>query len=93
MASQVISATGNVTYTNSTGQNVRLVINYMTGTNISLSWGTGASASTTGTIVFGKSVPSNVSTLPTELMLSAGQTFSSSGSTSHNIVIIKEDGT
>ena len=31
MASQVLSGTGNVTYTNSTGQNVRVVINYMYG--------------------------------------------------------------
>ena len=29
MAAQVLSGTGNVTYTNSTGQNVRLVINYL----------------------------------------------------------------
>ena len=31
MASTVLSGTGNVTYTNSTGQNVRVVINYMAG--------------------------------------------------------------
>lgn len=29
MASQVLSGTGNVSYTNNTGQNVRIVINYM----------------------------------------------------------------
>ena len=29
MASQVLSGTGDVTYTNNTGQNVRIVINYM----------------------------------------------------------------
>ena len=29
MASQVLSGSGNVSYTNSTGQNVRLVINYL----------------------------------------------------------------
>ena len=29
MAAQVLSGTGNVSYTNSTGQNVRLVINYL----------------------------------------------------------------
>ena len=29
MASQVLSGTGNVSYTNNTGQNVRVVINYM----------------------------------------------------------------
>ena len=31
MASTVLSGTGNVTYTNSTGQNVRVVINFMQG--------------------------------------------------------------
>ena len=29
MAAQVLSGTGNVSYTNSTGQNVRIVINYL----------------------------------------------------------------
>ena len=29
MAAQVLSGTGNVTYTNTTGQNVRIVINYV----------------------------------------------------------------
>jgi len=29
MAAQVLSGSGNVTYTNSTGQNVRIVINYL----------------------------------------------------------------
>jgi len=29
MAAQVLSGSGNVSYTNSTGQNVRLVINYL----------------------------------------------------------------
>ena len=29
MAAQVLSGTGNISYTNSTGQNVRLVINYL----------------------------------------------------------------
>ena len=32
MASQVLSGTGNVSYTNNTGQNVRVVINYMSST-------------------------------------------------------------
>ena len=30
MAAQVLSGTGNVTYTNTTGQNVRIVVNYVT---------------------------------------------------------------
>lgn len=44
MAATVLSGTGNVTYTNSTGQNVRVVINYMEGPQDSsygwnMSWG------------------------------------------------------
>ena len=34
MAAQVLSGSGNVTYTNSTGQNVRLVINYLELANV-----------------------------------------------------------
>lgn len=47
MASQVLSGSSNATYTNSTGQNVRLVINFMA-TCTSMSWAgvtvTGSSA-------------------------------------------------
>jgi len=46
MASQVLSGSSNVSYTNNTGQNVRIVINYMNTSStdtlnpiISLSWG------------------------------------------------------
>ena len=35
MAAQVLSGTGNVTYTNSTGQNVRVVVNYISTDNAS----------------------------------------------------------
>lgn len=117
MASQVLSGTGNVTYTNSTGQNVRLVINYMSGTNIALSWtsastGTGT-ASFTGAVTFGRSLAtsnfisgsgsydsqnmfssssSNNGSLPTEIMIATGQTFSATGVTSYNMIAIKEDG-
>ena len=55
MAATVLSGSSNVTYTNSTGQNVRVIINYMRGltqtsgssstTSISMSWATGGSAS------------------------------------------------
>jgi hypothetical protein len=43
MASQVLSGSSNVSYTNNTGQNVRIVINYMRGdstttSRISISW-------------------------------------------------------
>ena len=44
MASQVLSGSSNVSYTNNTGQNVRIVINFMATTatttpNISINWG------------------------------------------------------
>lgn len=41
MASQVLSGTSNVAYTNNTGQNVRLIIYYMASNNgdLSMSWG------------------------------------------------------
>jgi len=42
MASQVLSGTRNVSYTNNTGQNVRLIIYYMEGNGVgdlSMSWG------------------------------------------------------
>lgn len=50
MASQVLSGTGNVSYTNNTGQNVRVVINYLqmpdsTGVTGIMSWATGVSLS------------------------------------------------
>lgn len=50
MASQVLSGTGNVSYTNNTGQNVRIVINYLqmpdsTGVGGIMSWATGVSLS------------------------------------------------
>jgi len=38
MAAQVLSGSSNVSYTNNTGQNVRVIINYMSGANISMSW-------------------------------------------------------
>lgn len=40
MSSQVLSGSSNVSYTNNTGQNVRIVINYMegVGSTISINW-------------------------------------------------------
>lgn len=48
MAAQVYSGTGNFSYTNNTGQNVRIIINFCraTGTgNITMSWASGVSLS------------------------------------------------
>jgi len=124
MASQVLSGTGNVSYTNNTGQNVRIVINYMgsvssPGSNptITINWG-GGGASVSGqtgvsyaigrnlaftALVGGQSIsaglaanngflpPQTGSTLPTELMLAPGQTFSATCG-AYNIVVIPEAG-
>lgn len=133
MASQVYSGTGNFTYTNSTGQNVRLIINYYSNPNSAetlgfrVSWST-ATTATSPAFAFGKNIahgriglsvggesqnmlPSpltvqNYTSLPTEVMLASGDTFSvsaynltnpSANATgtlgSYNIVVIKEDGT
>lgn len=57
MAATILSGTGNVTYTNSTGQNVRIVINFLRGNgSISFSWGPSTSLVT---------VTSGVNTLTT----------------------------
>lgn len=116
MASQVLSGTSNVSYTNNTGQNVRVVINYMAGVSsqISLSWA-GVSASSTSVAAIGRNLAFNNGlfgsngslatnnaassegsegtnlALPTEIMLSAGQTFSATCG-AYNIVIIPEGG-
>ena len=117
MASQVLSGTGNVSYTNNTGQNVRIVINFMGSVGsiptIVINWG-GAGASVSGqtgvsyaigrnlafTVLAGTAgfaanngflPPQTGSTLPTELMLAPGQTFSASCG-AYNIVVIPEAG-
>lgn len=62
MASQVLSGSSDVSYTNNTGQNVRIVINYMSavfsGVNnafITLNWA-GVSATSRGEIVIGRNL-------------------------------------
>jgi hypothetical protein len=123
MASQVLSGNNNVSYTNNTGQNVRIVINYMASSSntISMSWA-GASAGANYVTAIGRNLAfssgksysggtnqgagvaiaannalvseSNEDynfALPTELMLSAGQTFSASCG-AYNIVVIPEAG-
>jgi hypothetical protein len=121
MASTVLSGTGPVTYTNNTGQNVRVVINYMAnysaGNYISMSWA-GASATGNYVLAIGRNLAfteywsgggSNVTitannmlgqynynavtsaSLPTELMLAPGQTFSATCD-AYNVVVIPEAG-
>lgn len=55
MASQVLSGSTDVGYTNNTGQNVRVIINYMSGTNIAMSWA-GISVSSSGLSAIGRNL-------------------------------------
>jgi len=105
MAAQVLSGSGNVSYTNSTGQNVRVVINYLETTGP----GQGANLSFQGVTVLlpygyvGKTIPmdrtlDNVRGIPTEFALSNGETFSVINPTGsekiagYNFIIIPEAG-
>jgi len=119
MASQVLSGSGNVTYTNNTGQNVRVIINFYKNNTTSpasssfvISWAGQSITTSTSIAGFGKHVAytssatnqnmtgtsNEQSIAPTEIMLSSGQTFSISGSSTsyplgpYNILIIPENG-
>jgi len=60
MASQVLSGSSNPSYTNNTGQNVRIVINYMTSTQgITINWA-GVSASAPNAIAIGRNLAFHV---------------------------------
>lgn len=144
MAAQILSGNSNVSYTNNTGQSVRIIINYMQGvasiptgnpptqsssgtTGITLSWsatgGGSVSVNAPGALAIGRnlafasaggedlfSAGSGISLvgnnmvsyesgaaqrsnngLPTEIMISNGQTFSAV-CTAYNIVVIPEAG-
>lgn len=79
MASQILSGTSNPTYSNNTGQNVRVKINFIQNpTNIS--W---ANANVN---------INSTNPVPREIFLAPAQIFSAS-SGAYNISIIKEDGT
>lgn len=118
MASQVLSGSGNVSYTNNTGQNVRIIVNYMSSStnNITMSWaGVSVSSSlsaigrnlaftatsnpgvTSGTQQYAQNAISpfnnnTVTSLPTEIMIASGETFSASNINGYNIVVIPEAG-
>jgi len=106
MAAQVLSGSGNVSYTNSTGQNVRLVINYLKNSSptysITVSF-QGVSFVLPSYYTIGKSIPldrtqGNAIGQPTEIALSNGATFSaihddrSEYIEGYNIIIIPEAG-
>lgn len=56
MASQVLSGTSNPSYTNNTGQNVRIIINYMRSSSntITLNWANNATATSNSVLAIGK---------------------------------------
>jgi hypothetical protein len=54
MASQVFSGSGSFSYTNNTGQNVRIVINYM-GAPTSITWA-GISVAASNTLAIGRNL-------------------------------------
>ncbi len=78
MASQVLSGASNPSYTNTTGQNVRIIFNFLSRAT-SVNWA-GASANTSS------------GPLPAEVMIAPNQTFSAICGP-YNIVVVKEDGT
>ena len=78
MASQVISGTSNPTYTNNTGKNVRIILNFLSNAT-TVNWA-------------GVSAVSSSGPLPSEIMLAPNQSFSATCGP-YNIVVVKEDGT
>jgi hypothetical protein len=66
MASQVLSGSSNVSYTNNTGQNVRIVINYMASPT-SMSWTGGGSVTATNVLAIGRNLAFNVGTTVTAI--------------------------
>jgi hypothetical protein len=78
MASQVLSGSSNPTYTNNTGKNVRVILNFLSNPT-AVNW-SGVSAS------------SSSGPLPKEVMLAPNQSFSAICGP-YNVVVIKEDGT
>jgi hypothetical protein len=86
MASQVLSGSSNASYTNSTGQNVRIIINFMSNCT-AMGWAGVTASNGTGTIIKGREIPQ----YPSEIIISSGQSFSATCG-AYNIVVIKEDG-
>ena len=103
MAATVLSGTGNVSFTNNTGQNARILLNKVkSGTQtVDLSL-TGTNGTISGTLssnnTIGKSFPqlaASVNDIPTELAVENTKTFSLTSSDAnfqYNILIIPESG-
>ena len=88
MASQVLSGNNNPTYTNISGQNVRLIINFMASCS-SMSWGGVSLTSSATTLIKGQC--DSIKNFPIEVVLSNTQSFAATCG-AYNIVVIKEDG-
>lgn len=78
MASQVLSGASNPTYSNNTGKNVRIILNFLSNAT-TVNWA-------------GVSAVSSSGPLPSEVMLAPNQSFSATCGP-YNIVVVKEDGT
>jgi len=78
MASQVISGASNPSYTNNTGKNVRIILNFLSNAT-AVNWAGVSASSTSGP-------------LPKEIMLAPNQSFSAVCGP-YNIAVLKEDGT
>lgn len=88
MASIIQSGSSNATYTNGTGQNVRVVINYMSDCTRMIWAGASTVTSESTTIIKDR----DLTNFPSEIVLAPTETFSCICG-AYNIVIIKEDGT
>ena len=91
MASQVLSGSSNVSYTNNTGQNVRIVINYMETPN-SMSWAGVTKAASSVPLAIGRNLAFNnsLSSTSTSLSISSNNGVSQDGSEQLNFAFPTE---
>lgn len=69
MTATVLSGSSNVSYTNSTGQNVRVIINYM-GSPTAISW-SGVSVTNSSVLAIGRNLAFNNGTTTTGITMSS----------------------
>jgi len=89
MASQVLSGSSNVSYTNNTGQNVRIVINYME-TPSSMSWAGVTKAVASTPLAIGRNLAFNNGGATTSLAVSSNNGTSQEGSETSNFAFPTE---
>ena len=90
MASQVLSGASNASYTNNTGQNVRLIINYMSNVT-SMTWA-GVTVTASATTI-GKDVPISYSATNFTMIIPTGTLAADNTSASNDAARIKLRGT